>query len=110
MAINELQIDFVGKHSAFCINQSGLINSYILGINVARSAVVPALATKVFFSASPVGSEFYVNQKAAATVSVGDVIDGSASEFCPEGRKCTPGDTISIISPAACVVTLSFYK
>jgi hypothetical protein len=110
MAINAMEIDFVGKHPSYAINQPGLINAYALAAGVARTAIVPADAGKVIFAVDPPGMPSYVNQAAAAAIPAADVTDGSASELCPEVRKCTPGASISLIAASACMITLSYYK
>lgn len=93
-----------------CVNQSGHINAYLMAPGVARSVAVPAGAGKVFFGVDPIGTAFYVNQNGTAAVAAADALDGSASELCPDRRKCSAGASISLVAEESCVITASFYK
>ena len=50
-----------------------------------------------------------MNTRGTATVP-GDIADGSSSEFNPAGYIVSPGEVISIISSAACVITIAYYR
>jgi hypothetical protein len=99
-----------GGHSIFAIDQSDTINSYLMAAGVARSATVPAGATRVKFSVVPQGTDFYVNDHGTAAVNAGDVSNGSASEPNPGVRTCAPGSTISLISSFVCKIYLAYYS
>ena len=86
--------------------QSDTINARSLGAGVSESDTVPAGAGKVFFAAT---GNYYVKVNGAATVP-GDTTDGSASELNPMGYKVNPGDAISVIAPAACIITMAYYR
>ena len=86
--------------------QSDTINALSLAAGVAESSTVPAGAGKVFFAST---GNYYVKVNGTATVP-GDTTDGSASELNPMGYKVNPGDVISIIASAACIVTLAYYR
>jgi hypothetical protein len=86
------------------------VDSYILAAGVARRAAIPAgyrfvdFQTDLDFYAKP--GDVTVN----AVVAVGDVTDGTASEFNPKWRSVGGGFThISIISASAGIVTLAWH-
>ena len=83
------------------------VDARVLGIATAEAHVVPAGATTVIFSAT---ADFYVNAFGTAAVPAGDVTNGSASELNPERRSLVGITSLSLISPAATIVTMSFYK
>lgn len=77
-----------------------------LGVATAESMTVPAGARFVVFSAT---TDFYANYVTTATIP-GDVTDGTAAELNPSVRDIQGVTTISLISPAASVVTAVFYS
>lgn len=85
---------------------SDTINAKSLAAGVAETETVPAGATFVIFSST---ADFYAKTNATATVP-GDVADGTASELNPAMWTVTGGTTISVIAPAATVVTFTYYK
>ncbi|MGB3988659.1 MAG: hypothetical protein WBK67_03160 [Minisyncoccales bacterium] len=85
----------------------GYVDARVLGASSAESHTVPAGATKVVFSST---GDFYANFTTTAAVPSGDVTDGSASVLNPLARNIYGVTAISLISPAACVVTMEFYK
>jgi len=93
-------------NNSFAAPFSDTINALSLGVATAESATVPAGANFCIFSYT---TDIYVNSSATATVP-GDTTDGTASELNPTIRQVTAGDTLSIISPAASVVTLSYFS
>ena len=101
-----IKADANGDFPTWLAHQADYINARSLAANVAESSTVPALATKVFYSCT---GNFYVLVNGTATVP-GDVTDGTASELNPAGHLVSPGDVISFIAPAACVVTLAYYR
>lgn len=91
---------------AFAVTPSDCVMARSLSASSAESITVPTGAGIVVFAAT---GDFYANWTTTATVP-GDTTDGSASELNPGVRKVAAGATISVIAPAACVVTASFYK
>lgn len=102
----------VGEY--FALPQSDWINAKSLGIATEESftaATWPADAKYVAFSAT---GDFYMKFNGTAAAGT-DTADGTASELNPTMRRLLLGDgaavtSISLISPAACIVTLSFYQ
>jgi hypothetical protein len=101
-----IKSDANGDFPTWLSRQSDYIDSKILAAGVARSVTVPSDAGKVFFSCT---GNYYVNTRGTATVP-GDIADGSSSEFNPAGYIVSPGEVISIISSAACVITIAYYR
>ena len=93
--------------STFAIKQSDTINNRVLADSVAESDTVPTGAKMVLFSAT---GNFYCKINDTAAIPGADVTDGSGSEINPSGRVVAAGDTISLIAPVACVVTLAYYS
>jgi LysM repeat protein len=83
------------------------IDAKSLGAGVAEEAVVPEGYDVVIFGAS--AAPFYVRVNAVAAVPA-DTSDGTASACSPTAYRVKAGDTISIIAPAATVVTLEYYR
>lgn len=102
----------VGVYAA--MPQSDFINSKALGISTEESlssSEWPADAAYVAFSST---GDFYMKFNGTAAVAT-DISDGSASELNPTIRRLLLGDStavnkISLIAPAACVVTMSFFQ
>lgn len=84
-------------------------NAAVLTAGTAKSITVPANTGTVIFSATA-GADFYVKYNGTATVPSSDVTDGSAPDINPTIRTLLPGDTISVISSANCIVGAAFYK
>lgn len=82
----------------------GYTQSRALAAGVAKTITVPTGARFVLFSAN---SDFYVKGDGAATVP-GDISDGTAPVLNPAGRELTGVSSLSLIAPAACVVTATF--
>ena len=101
-----VKADANGDFPTWCRVPSDTVNSFTLAAGVARSATVPALASKVFFSCT---TNYYVKYNGAATVP-GDATDGSASELNPSCYIVKAGDTLGIISPIAGTITLTYYR
>jgi len=98
--------DSNAKYPLPTIKPSDYVDARVLGITTAEVITVPAEACKVLFSCT---GDFYAHHNAAATIPAGDVTDGSASALNPTGWVVTAADTIGVISPAACVLTLEFF-
>ncbi len=89
---------------------SDFINKKTLAANVAERDTIPSGADIVLFSST---SSFYaLAGTSGVTAAIGtDVSDGTASELNPAAYVVQTGVThISIISPAVCDVTLSYYR
>jgi hypothetical protein len=91
------------------IDQSNYIDVAVLAADAKEDFAVPAKAKKVIFSAN---GDFYcqIGASASAAVPTVDVTDGSGSELNPVAREVVPAETISLIAPAACIITMAFYK
>jgi hypothetical protein len=91
------------------INQSDFINVAWLIAGAQRNFSAPSEANIVMFSAT---GSFYclIGSSAAASIPIGNVLDGSASEMNPIAREVLVGDKISLISPVDCKVTMAFYR
>jgi len=98
------------QRGMFAPPPSDTVHARVLAANTAELVAVPAGAMFVVFSAT---ADFYVKfgaSEVAAAVPGGDVTDGTASELNPSAREIPDGAThLSLVSAAACTVTLSFY-
>lgn len=94
------------KFSLFCIRPSDYVDTKVLAATVAKVITVPAAAYKVLFSCT---GNFYARHNAAAAIAAVDVSNGSASVLNPSGWVVAPTDTIGVIAPADCVLTLEFF-
>ena len=90
----------------FALPPSDYCNSHDLVAGQAETARVPEAAKYALFASS---GDFYVNYSAEATVPE-DVADGSAAELNPTMRYITGIASISLVAPADCNVTISYYK
>lgn len=83
------------------------VSGRVLGVSTAESVTVPAWARFAVFSAD---CNFYANAFGTAVVLASDVDDGTASEQNPAAWYFDPAQisAISLISAAACKVTVSF--
>jgi hypothetical protein len=89
---------------------SDTIYAIELAANVSQRIALPSGANLVVFSVSG-GSDFYVKfVNAAIAVPSGNITDGSAPELNPEVRQCSGCTYVSLVSPVACVLTMSFYS
>lgn len=107
--MRKLNIKMDGYHLSptQAIVQSDYIDISFLATGVAKSFTVPAKANTVLFSST---SNFYLNTRAAAVIPTGDITDGSGPEYNPIVRQVSPGDTLSLIAPTACIIMLAFYS
>ncbi len=83
------------------------IDVRVLAAGVAETHTIPTGATYVLFSTT---SNFYVAYSGTATVPSADITNGSGPELNPVLRSVSGLASISIISPATCIVTMAFYK
>ncbi len=95
---------------------SDTVNAVSLGIATAEDITIPADTTganSVILSAT---GNFYAQTNGNAATVPGDTTNGTAAELNPVGYFLYNPDTgvritkLSVISPAACVVTAAFYK
>ncbi|MDQ2105708.1 NAD/NADP transhydrogenase alpha subunit-like protein [Azospirillum isscasi] len=78
----------------------------VLAAGVGKTVTVPAEAMAVLFNAT---GPFWVQYGGAAALPVADDGGGSAPELAPAARRVQAGETIGLIAPFACTVSLSFY-
>lgn len=102
MAMNKISPDAKGL---FALPPPTYVLARVLGVATAESMTVPTGARYVLFSSS---GDFHVSYTTTATVPA-DTTDGTACELNPELRDITGVTTISVISPAAQLVTAAFY-
>ncbi len=107
--MRKLNIEMDGYHSSptQAIVQSDYIDVAFLAADVAESFTVPAKANIVLFSST---TNFYLNTRAAAVIPTDDISDGSGPEYNPIARQVSPGDALSLIASAACIIMLAFYS
>jgi len=101
-----VKADANGDFPTWCRVPSDTVNSFTLAAGIARSATVPALAGKVFFSCT---TSYYIKHNGVAAVP-GDITNGSAAELNPSCYLVSPGDTLGVIASAAGTITLSYYR
>lgn len=101
-----IKSDRNGDFPSWLTRQSDTVNAKVLAANVAESETVPADAGMVFFSCT---GNYYVNTRGTAVIPT-DITNGSASELNPVGYIVSAGETISVIAPAACTLTIAYYR
>ena len=101
------RLDIVGGDLAYALRPATCVLARSLAANTAESITVPTGARFALFSAT---GDFYANYTTTATVP-GDtaIADATASELNPAMRWVSGVTTISVIAPATCVVTISFW-
>ncbi len=107
--IGNLEIVAGPSKQSFALRPATCVLAKSLAASTAEAFTVPTGAKYVLFSAT---GDFYANYTTTATVP-GDtaIADATASELNPAMRYIPAGCTsISVIAPAACVVTASFWK
>lgn len=95
----------------FALPFTDTINALALAANTAETMTVPADAYFVSMSAT---ADFYARRTAAGTAASAatvatDTTDGTGSALNPTLRRVSPGDSISVISAATCIVTFEFF-
>lgn len=90
------------------INQSNYINTAKLTAEIRENFTVPDGANIVMFSST---GDFYclIGPSVYASIPLGSILDGSASELNPIARGVLAEDVISLISLTDCMVMMSFY-
>ena len=108
-AVTNMEVVNAGME-AFALRQSNWINARVLAANTAETFQAPAGARFVLFSAD---GDFYCKiapASTAAAIPAADVTDGTAPELNPAMRYIGEQEFISLIAPAATVVTMQFFK
>ena len=101
---------FAGR-KMFAPLPSDQVDARVLAATTAELHTIPDGARFVVFAASALFYAKFGTSLVAAAIPAADVTDGSAPEMNPEARQIPSGAThISLIAPAATIVTLSFYK
>lgn len=101
-----------GAMSQDAIRPSALNDAIVLVANVAQEYTIPADADVIAFSRT---TDFYARwDGSTAVIPTAAVTDGTAPELNPEvrwviGYSGAPA-TVSLISPAACTITISRYQ
>jgi len=89
------------------------VDARVLGVATAERHALPTSSGAKFVSFSSNG-DFYArfgDSSINAAIPAGDVTDGSASELNPTARRIPDGVThVSLIAPAATIITLSFWS
>jgi hypothetical protein len=83
------------------------IDSVVLAANTAATYTIPTGAKYLLFSANGV---FYVNYNSLATIPTITNASGSSVEIGPMLRGVTGLTSISLIAPAATIISISVYK
>lgn len=89
----------------FALPPSNYVDAKNLAAGAAETLAIPADAKYAMFSST---GDFFAAYDATATVP-GDTADGSAPELNPTMRYINGRRTISVIAPADCKVTVSYY-
>lgn len=80
----------------------------VLGAAANEDHTVPAGANAVIFSSNC--AAFYAKIGGTAAVPAADVTNGSGSELNPAAWYVGSATTIGLISPGACIITMSWYN
>lgn len=109
-AQNQFRIDPApgGSSSAYLRVMPTYSDARVLAANTNEDHTVPTGSRWVVFSANC--SEWYAKRGGTATVPAADVTDGTASSMNPSGFDINGVSTIGLKAPAACTITLDFYK
>lgn len=109
---NSLQVE---NNLNFALTPPTSVLAYVLAANVPRdittaTAFADVNGKKPIYCAFSANKEFYVkwNGSAAAVPTV-DITTGASEELNPGVRKIGAVTTLSIVSPVACVVTISLF-
>lgn len=90
----------------FALPPSDFCNSHSLSAGVAESAPVPNTAQYALFAAT---GDFYVGYGTTVAIPA-DILDGSSPELNPTMRYIAGFPYLSLIAPADCKVTVSYFK
>lgn len=97
-----------GAYSSMLPVMPAYVDALVLAANVNESVTVPTGVIRVVFYTTCVN--FYVRSGSTAAIPVADVADGTASIPNPIGFAIDGITSLGVISPAACVLALAFYK
>ena len=99
------KLDANGRET-FEIPASDHVDCYLLTAGVPKNVTVPVSARYVFFSAT---GDFFARLGGPAAIPAADVTDGSGSEVNPTHRALDSVQTIGLVAPAGCVISLAWY-
>lgn len=94
------------KYSLFTIRPSDYPCAIVLVADAAKVITIPAGAYKILFSCT---GNFYARHNAAAVIPTVDITNGTASTLNPASWTVTPADTVGVIAPSDCILTLEFF-
>ena len=97
----------VNGHHLDALNLDTDIDIIYLGARTAKAYTVPNGVALIVLSAN---EGFYARKSGPAVIPTGDVVDGSGAMFNPDFLQVKGGDTLSFISPVACIITMPLYK
>lgn len=97
----------VNGTSTSSISFSDYVNVTTLVSGVAESVTIPSEAKFILFSST---SDFYARVNGTASIPVNDVTDGTGSELNPVIRSLIGVESLSVIAPFDCRITMSFYS
>lgn len=102
---------YTGSRASLAPPPSDYVDARVLAAGVAEVHAVPTDAEFVLFSGT---DNFFARFGASSGMTVAapsaDVTDGSAGALNPSARFLRGITHIALIAPAACTVTLEFYK
>lgn len=98
--------DVMGKNTSI-LPISDHTHALLLSPGVSKAVTVPPDARVALFSAT---GNFWLSADNAPAVPTLDILDGTAPELNPSGRAVRAGQTLGLVAPAACTVSLSFYR
>lgn len=108
LPLDQLQIK---ENQSFGLTPCNNINDYVLAANTAKTITFPvdvngANPNYVFFAANGI---FYARWSGAATVPVADSADGVGSELTPAQRYVNGITSVSVIAPAATIISIAYF-
>jgi len=107
MTAFEMKPDVFKNRNTLTIPAPAYVNAQVLAANTVESHTVPTGAKFVIFSATNIFYADFIGGTAA--VPAADVTNGTAPFLNPAAVFIQGVSAISLISPAACVVTMAFY-
>ena len=106
----QMGVDNLGANVQGAVQQSDTIYAIVLVANTSQQIAIPSGANFVVCAASG-AADFYMKfVNAAIAVPSANIVDGTAPELNPLVRSCSGKSYISLVSGAACTVTLAFYS
>lgn len=101
----------VKDNNTYALKPSLNINGYALAANTAKTITFPLDANGAApnYAEFAANGDFYARWNGTATVAAADTSDSAGSELTP-GMRCIEGLTsVSVIAPAATVLTIAYY-